>query len=447
MSDSLITVSVTFSRIRISSLIESVVFQESTLYDGATAPCRLNIVIIGAGISGLCAALCLAKAGHTITVLEGRSDLQEIGAGIQVGPNTSRLLIRWGLKPSLDNAGVLPTHMSFLRYDNGKQLAYYPYQEFGSPCYDIHRRDVVNMLHEATAPLATLRFNTKVASVNPDTTSVTLNTGQVIQADMIIGADGVNSLTRNVVVGSPTHAVRSGDAAFRSVVDVDRMMLDPDLRPFVEKPQLNVWLGPERHLVMYSIGLNECNVVLLHPDETEETAIPWTRPGDIEKMKKEFADWDPRIGKLIDLIPSGIVGSLKVLESPLKSWVHKNGRIALVGDACHPMLPYRAQAASMAIEDAAVLGNLFVRLTSKDQIPTLLEAYESLRNPRAMATADGCWEDKSSLHLPDGPEQRARDEALKVTMAGKRSSVGQDSEAQYDYDVEVIVNDWWKSRG
>ncbi|PBK71438.1 FAD/NAD-P-binding domain-containing protein [Armillaria solidipes] len=421
---------------------------ESTIYNGATAPCRLNIIIIGAGISGLCAALCLAKAGHTITMLEGRADLQEIGAGIQVGPNTSRLLIRWGLKSFLDKAGVLPAHMSLLRFDNGEKLAHFPYQEFGSPCYDIHRRDVVNMLHYATAPLTTLRFNTKVASINPDTTSVTLNTGEVIQADMIIGADGVNSLTRNVVVGSPTPAVRSGDAAFRAVVDVEKMKLDPDLRPFVEPPQLNVWLGPDRHLVMYSIGLNDCNVVLLHPDETEEVAVPWTRQGDIEKMRKEFTDWDPRIGKLIDLIPAGsIVGSLKVLESPLKSWVHKDGRIALVGDACHPMLPYRAQAASMAIEDAAVIGNLFVRLTSKDQIPTLLEAYQSLRAPRAMATADGCWEDKGSLHLPDGPEQCARDEALKVTLAGKPSSVGQDNGAQYEYDVDAVVDDWWKARG
>ncbi|KAK0463348.1 hypothetical protein IW261DRAFT_1427704, partial [Armillaria novae-zelandiae] len=179
---------------------------ESTGYNGATAPCRLNIIIIGAGISGLCAALCLAKAGHTIAVLEGRADLQEIGAGIQVGPNTSRLLIRWGLKSFLDKAGVLPAHMSLLRFDNGERLGHFPYQAFGSPCYDIHRRDVVNMLHYATAPLTTLRFNTKVASIDPDTTSVTLNTGEVIQADMIIGADGVNSLTRNVVVGSPTPA-------------------------------------------------------------------------------------------------------------------------------------------------------------------------------------------------------------------------------------------------
>lgn len=114
-------------------MTKSAIFsQESTTYNGATAPCRLNIIIIGAGISGLCAALCLAKAGHTITVLEGRADLQEIGAGIQVGPSeqsistlvwyplihyldTSRLLIRWGLKPFLDKAGVLPAHMSLLR--------------------------------------------------------------------------------------------------------------------------------------------------------------------------------------------------------------------------------------------------------------------------------------------------------------------------------------------
>ncbi|KAK0199853.1 hypothetical protein DFS33DRAFT_201021 [Desarmillaria ectypa] len=420
---------------------------ESTLYNGATAPCRLNIIVIGAGISGLCAAFCLAKAGHTITILEGRADLQEIGAGIQVGPNTSRLLIRWGLKPFLDKAAVLPAYMTLLRYDNGELLAYFPYSEFGSPCYDMHRRDLVNILHDATAPLTTIRFNTKVTSINPDTTAVTLNTGEVIEADMIIGADGVNSLTRNIVVGSPTPTIRSGDAAFRSVVDVEKMMLDPDLRPFVEKPQLNAWLGPGRHIVVYSIGMNECNVAFLHPDDTEDVAVPWTRQGDIEKMKKEFSGWDPRIRKLLDLIPSGIVGSLKVLKSPLKSWVHENGRIALIGDACHPMLPYRAQAASMAIEDAAVLGNLFVRLTSKDQIPTLLEAYQSLRSPRAMATADGCWKDKGTLHLPDGPEQRARDEAFKVTMAGKRSSVGQDNVAQYEYDVDAIVDDWWKARG
>ncbi|KAK0462554.1 uncharacterized protein EV420DRAFT_1619092 [Desarmillaria tabescens] len=412
------------------------------MYGGRTSPCPLKIIIIGAGVSGLSAAICLAKVGHTITVLESRSDLREIGAGIQIAPNTSRLLIRWGLKSSLDEVAVHPENVSVYRYDNGSVLGFVPYgsgiaEAYGAPYYCLHRRDLIDILHNAARPLMKARLSSKVTSIDPATVSVTLHTGEILEADLIIGADGINSITRNIVAEAPVRSVPSGQAAFRATIDTAQMLPDPDLRPLAETPQMNVWLGPHKHVVGYGIGRDTYNFAILHEDDTEESMALWTRHGDIEQMKKETADWEPRVSKLLNLVTSSIVGSLKVLGCI------RAGRIALIGDACHPMLPYRAQAASMAIEDAAVLGNLFVRITDKDQIPTLLDAYENLRRPRATETADGCWTDKTTFQMEDGPEQRARDNAFKA-MIGKTAGSGQDNDLQYGYDADAVVNDWWK---
>ncbi|KAF8421749.1 hypothetical protein L210DRAFT_3672418 [Boletus edulis BED1] len=176
----------------------------------------------------------------------------------------------------------------------------------------------------------------------------------------------------------------------------------PTFVPLVETPEMVGWMGPGRHIMTYNIrAKREFNLVLCHPDDGSVES--WTAEGSADKMRADFVCWEPRVKKLLALIPSTL--NWKLMDrAPLSTWINKNGKLALLGDSCHPMLPYRAQGSAMAVEDAAVLGNLFSRLSSPAQIAPLLRAYESIRYDCATATQASSRLNQHIFHLPDGPE-------------------------------------------
>lgn len=227
------------------------------------APLQLHILIIGCGIGGLAAAYSLLRAGHRITIIETAHELGEVGAGIQISPNVSRLLIRWGLGDRLAQAGVQPEGIRFRRYVNGEAVGYLHYgasmlRIYNAPYYHIHRADLHSMLFDliSGSPNLTIRLRSNVVFIDPTPNpcvSVKLASGEVISGDIIVGADGVKSFTRSVVVGCPDSADPTGDAAYRAVIPTDVMLNDPELRSFVETPETSVWMGPRRHMVGYCI--------------------------------------------------------------------------------------------------------------------------------------------------------------------------------------------------
>lgn len=187
-----------------------------------------------------------------------------MGAGIQVTPNLSRLLLRWGLGPQLERLAVLPDAIVFRRYSDGERVGYTKWgarmtAAHGSPYYHIHRADFHRMVYDLVcdAPGVEFRLNSTVKSVNPDPQgsgpSVTLTTGEEIRGDLIIGADGVKSLLRQVVIGKPDSPVPTGDAAYRAIIPTDIMARDPELRPFLDPPEMTGWMGPGRHVMAYCI--------------------------------------------------------------------------------------------------------------------------------------------------------------------------------------------------
>ncbi|KAI9457211.1 FAD/NAD-P-binding domain-containing protein [Lactarius psammicola] len=412
----------------------------SPLYDGRRAPLTLNIIVVGAGLGGLAATHSLAQAGHRVLLLESAPVLGDVGAGIQVSPNQSRLLIRWGLGPALAATGVQPEAIVFRRYNTGERVGYSRWgsdmiPEYGAPYYHIHRADYHTLLLRLarSTPGVHIRLGAAVSDVQPDPSieggpSVTLTSGEVIYADVIIAADGVKSTVQKIVTGRDDNPTPTGDAAYRATIPTDLMLRDPELRPFVETPEMTGWMAPRRHLMAYCIrAKREYNLVLLHPDDGSVES--WTEEGSGDKMRADYADFEPRVQKLLSFVKSTLKWRL-MDRSPLLTWVHPKGRVALLGDACHPMLPYRAQGAAIAIEDAAVIGDLFSRVSSLKQVPALLQAYQDLRLPRATATQQSSRLNQKIFHLPDGPEQRERDAAMREAMAAELEPVVDERRAQ-----------------
>jgi salicylate hydroxylase len=231
-----------------------------SIYGTRKASLILDIIVVGCGLGGLGAAFCLTQAGHRVTIIESSSVLSEVGAGIQVSPNCSRLLWRWGLGKHLDAIAVKPEGIAFRRYKTGERVGFTRWaevleQNYGAPYYHIHRADLHKLLYDLVAPRVTIRLGATVVGCDPDPVlpSITLQSGEIVRADMIVGADGVKSYMQQVVSGKSNRAEPTGDAAYRATIPASLMMQDPELRDFIEHPQMAGWMGPGRHLMAYPI--------------------------------------------------------------------------------------------------------------------------------------------------------------------------------------------------
>ena len=231
-----------------------------SLYGSRKASLILDIIVVGCGLGGLGAAFCLTQAGHRVTIIESSPVIGEVGAGIQVSPNSSRLLRRWGLAKHLDDIAVKPEGIAFRRYNTGERVGFTKWgelieREYGAPYYHIHRADFHKLLYDLVAPHVTILLGSTVTGCDPDpvSPSVTLASGKVMRADLIVGADGVKSYIQRVVSGKPIPAEPTGDAAYRAIIPASLMMQDPELREFIEHPQMAGWMAPGRHLMAYPI--------------------------------------------------------------------------------------------------------------------------------------------------------------------------------------------------
>ena len=231
-----------------------------SIYGSRKASLILDIIVVGCGLGGLAAAFCLTQAGHRVTIVESSSVIGEIGAGIQVTPNCSRLLRRWGLGKQLDEIAVKPEFLTLMRYDTGEiigltKLGEVMEREYGAPYYHIHRADFHKLLHDLVAPHVTILLGSPVTGCDPNSVSpsVTLKSGKVVRGDLIVGADGVKSFIQQVVSGKQNPAEPAGEAVYRAVIPASLLMRDPELREFVERPQMAGWMGPRRHMIAYLI--------------------------------------------------------------------------------------------------------------------------------------------------------------------------------------------------
>ncbi|KAJ7195381.1 FAD/NAD-P-binding domain-containing protein [Mycena pura] len=423
---------------------------------------RVHILIIGCGIGGLSAAYCLGRAGHKITVLERASEISDVGAGIQVDHTTMAQTV---LIPRLGAGGdhVLAMRVPVPRDATGERIGWTQWgdamtADYGAPYYHIHRADLLDMLHTLATPFMTLCLNSKVVAIDPSAACVTLENGDTLSGDLIVGADGLKSVVRTAIVGGPARApIHTGDSAYRAIVPTAAMRADPALRGLVDSREMVNWMGPEKHIIGYSIrGGAEYNLVLVRPDSAAKES--YMAEGSVAQMRADFADWEPRIPKLLHLTEKTYILPLMYRE-PLDNWVHATNKVVLLGDAAHPTLPSRAQGAAMAVEDAAVLGTLLSHLTRADDpadgLGMLLRAYQALRQSRTAKTQRAARANFDVFHLPDGPAQRTRDgsmrsAALDAAAADGGANVWADrrkSDQQFGYDAEAEAWRWCRDNG
>jgi salicylate hydroxylase len=378
---------------------------------------KRRALIAGAGIGGLCAGLCLVRAGFEVAIFEQADALEEAGAGLQISPNASVILRRLGVLERFRAAALEPQAILVRRARDGAVLAQLPLgdaeRRWGAPYLLAHRADLQRALVAAVAaePAIALRTGATVTdfSARSDAVTMSLVDGSEATGDFLICADGVRSKLREKLVGAGRDVSGPRRTAWRALVPA------ASVAPEMLWPDSNLWLGPGAHVVHYPLrGGSVVNLVAVL--DTGPKVLPleagWSTPGDPAFLLRRFEAWAEPLRDLIAAAPDWRIWPL-VERAPLARW--SVGRVALLGDAAHPMLPFLAQGAALAIEDAAALGQA---LSSHSDIEPGLETYQAMRQARADRVQRDSRTQGTIYHLW-GPAALARDLAMRA--AGGRS--------------------------
>ena len=338
---------------------------------------NLSIAIVGAGIGGMAAAATLRQIGAKVDVYEQASRFGRVGAGIQMMPNSMKVLRKIGVEEKLRRAAFQPYSHLNREWDTGKILRELPMPEglFGAPYLCMHRADLHDALAGAVPP-EIVHFDKKLVGLEQRGKLVRLAfaDGASAQADAVIGADGVHSVVRDIIVG-PDAPLHKGRIAYRAVFSA-KLLNGMDIGPSRTK-----WWGLDRHIVIYytTAQRSELYFVTSVPEPAEwMTRESWSAKGDVRELRKAYEGFHHDVRAVLEACPD--CHKWAILErDPLPRWSH--GRVVLLGDACHPMTPYMAQGGATAIEDAAVLARCLEQFAG-DDVEAAFALYEAHRKPR-----------------------------------------------------------------
>ena len=342
----------------------------------------LNIAIVGAGIGGLATAALLRRAGHTVHVYEQAPRFARVGAGIQMAPNAVKVLRGLGLEEHIRRIAFQSPVALSREWNTGEitselELGAEVEERSGAPYLFLHRADLHTALLSAV-PGDSLHLGMKLVGLEQDAAGVRLafGDGSRVRADMVIGADGVHSLVRETLLGAEQPRF-TGRVAYRTTYSAARLGANR-ITPVRTK-----WWGPDRHMVIYYVtaALDELYFVTSVPESAEwMTPESWSAKGDLEELRAAYAGFHPEVQAVLEACPEVYKWAL-LDRDPLPRW--SEGRVALLGDACHPMTPYMAQGAASALEDAAVLARCLEH--GGRDLERTFAMYEATRKPRASA--------------------------------------------------------------
>lgn len=362
-----------------------------------------RVAIIGGGIAGLAAAVALHRRGVEATVYEQASELSEIGAGVQMTPNAMNALRLLGLEERAMAVAFEPETQVLRSWKSGRVIYRVPIRDvfrerFGAPLCSFHRADLLAVL-AAPLPDSAIRLEARCVGVETDDTSAVAHfaDGSSIEADIVVGADGIHSLVRIALFGEDSPRF-TGCMCWRGLVPVERIP-----QGLIE-PSSSNWMGPHGHVVHYYVRRGEMvNFVAIH-DTDQWTEESWIREASRDELMAAYACWNDKLLRLFECSDKYFKWGLFDRE-PLQHWT--KGRVTLLGDSAHAMLPFLAQGAAMGIEDGCALAELVARLP--EDLDEALRRYERLRVPRTRRAVLGSRERAKLNHLPSRWARLRRD--------------------------------------
>ncbi|HEY5210927.1 MAG TPA: FAD-dependent monooxygenase [Stellaceae bacterium] len=392
---------------------------------------RPKVAIVGAGLGGLAAAAALTQRGFEVAVYERAAELGEIGAGIALSPNVLRTLRYLGLDEAVLADAFRPRDHVFRSWKSGRSLLQARVQGtyeqfFGAPMCNIHRADLHRILREAV-PAAAIHLKAEAVGTEQtaDGAAIHFRDGTSVEADIVVGADGIRSNIRQNLFGADTPDF-TGNVAWRFTVPTDAL---PE--GFI-RPAVSNWLGPGGHVVHYYVRRGQLvNVVAIH-ETAEWTEESWALRGDKRDLMTAFAGWNEALFQLFDKADLCFKWGL-FDHAPLATW--RVGRVALLGDAAHAMLPFLGQGAAMAIEDGAALAYLLADCPDE---PTLaLRRYQDMRLPRTRRAQLGSRARAAENHLKSPTARLRRDAGFRLRQWLRPNGTLHRAEWLYRYDVRA----------
>jgi salicylate hydroxylase len=362
----------------------------------------LRIAVIGGGIGGLTAAVALYQAGFEVDVYEQAPELTEVGGGINMAPNATRVLRGLGLAEGLDREGVRPRSTHQRRWRDGRTLQRAPLNPlceelYGAPHMTIHRADLLAVI-AAAFPAERVHLGHRLIGLSDhgDSTEAWFENGAHIMVDVLVGADGIHSAVRSALFGDEEPAF-AGCVAYRGLVPVER------IADLALEYGSQSWVGPGAHFVHYFVSRGRLLNFVGWTEHDSWNREDWTDRATIARALAAFEGWHAQVRTIIAAAETCFIWAL-FDRDPLPRW--SVGRTTLLGDASHPMYPFMGQGAAMAIEDGATLASC---LGAVGDPADALRHYERLRLPRVTRLQQMSRANKTRFHMRDGPAQRARD--------------------------------------